>query len=240
MGCSTTGVAEATAFAGAEVDHAVGEAGFFQNLEELCRDGRRVARGLQDDGVAADNGGQRHAAHDGAGKVPRRNYHAYAQRDVAQPIALARQLHRRLSLREANRLQRIEVAEVNQLGDVAIGFSPVLADLEHHPRHQLKLTLAHQRAGAEQQPGALFNRGILPGLECLQRRLHCGLDLSSAGCLMDANNLRRLGRIERGRLLGGLDVASADDQVVLATQFVADSFNGSAHAARVVRVAEVK
>ncbi len=56
---------------------------------------------------------------------------------------------------------------------------------------------------------------------------------------MDADNLRRLGRIERGRLLGGLDVASADDQVVLAAQLGADFLDGGAHAARVLGVGEI-
>src|SRR5271166_5601418 len=55
-------IAEAVAMTGAEVDYAVGQAGFFQYLEELCRDGRRIARGLQDDGVAAHDGRKSHAA----------------------------------------------------------------------------------------------------------------------------------------------------------------------------------
>ena len=115
--------------------------------------------GLQDDRVATHDGGQRHAAHDGAGKIPRRNHHAHAQRNVTQPAALARQLHGRPGVGEAKRFQGVEIAEVNQFSDVAIGLGPVFADLEDHPRHQLELALAQQYAHPEQQVGAFLDGG---------------------------------------------------------------------------------
>ena len=104
------GIAEAVAVAGTEVDHAVRQSGFFQNLEKLCSDGRRIARRLQHNRVAAHDGRQRHAAHDRAREIPRRNHRAHAQRDVAQPVALARQLHRSLGFRQPQRFQRVEIA----------------------------------------------------------------------------------------------------------------------------------
>src|SRR5664279_1525038 len=133
----------------------------------------------------------------------------------------------------------VEVAEVNQLGDVAIGLGPVLADLKDHPRHQLKLALAQQRAHPEQQVGALLDGGKLPGVERLQRGLHRGLNLACARRLVNSDNLRRLGPIDRLRLLRWLQVTAADDQVVLAAQFVADLLDSGLHAARVLRVAEI-
>ena len=76
------GVAETCAAAGAEVHHALGQAGFFEQLEELRGDRRRIARRLQDNGVAADDRGHRHPGHDGAGEIPRRNHGADAERNV--------------------------------------------------------------------------------------------------------------------------------------------------------------
>ena len=76
--------------------------------------------------------------------------------------------------------------------------------------------------------------------EGLQRGLHRGLNLARACRLKNADNLRRLGGIERLRLLRRLQVAAADDQVVFAAQFVADFLDGRLHAARVLRIAEVK
>ena len=99
-------ISESSARARTEVHHAFRHAGFFQQFDELRRNGRRIAGGLQDHRVAADNRGQRHAGHDRAGKIPRRNHRAHAQRNVEQLIALSRQLHRRLSLGQAQRLRR--------------------------------------------------------------------------------------------------------------------------------------
>ena len=192
LGMRDDRVAEARAGAGAEVDHALGHAGFFEQFDKLRGDGRRVARRLQDDGVAADDRGQRHAGHDGAGEIPRRNHRAHAERNVHQRVALAGQLDRRLRLGEAQRFARVELAEVDGLGDVGVGLGPVLADFEDQPRHVFHLALAHQVADAEQQAGALFDRGAAPGFEGLQRGLHGGLNVLFAGFLMDADDLRWL------------------------------------------------
>ena len=72
-----------------EVDDAVGQAGLFEEGEEARGDGGGVGRGLEDDGVAGDDGGGGHAGHDGEGEVPRRDDGADAERDVAEVVALA-------------------------------------------------------------------------------------------------------------------------------------------------------
>jgi hypothetical protein len=89
LGMLDDGVAEGGAGAGAEVDHAVGHAGFFKDFNETGGDGGRIARGLENDGVAGDDGGRGHAGHDGEGKVPGRNDRAHAERNVEQLVALA-------------------------------------------------------------------------------------------------------------------------------------------------------
>src|SRR5207253_985368 len=79
-----------------EVHDPIRQTGFEKNFEKLGSDGRRIARWLQNDCIAADDGGSRHASHDGARKIPRRDDGAYAERDVAKLVMLAGKLHWRL------------------------------------------------------------------------------------------------------------------------------------------------
>ncbi len=60
-----------------------------------------------------------------------------------------------------------------------------------------------------------------------------------ARLLMDADNLRRLRRIQGFDLVGGLDALASDDEVVLAAELATDSLDGGAHLAGVVFMAEV-
>ena len=188
------GIAEARSCAGAEVHYAFGHADFFEQLDEFGGNGRRIARRLQDDGVAADDRGDGHAGHDGAGEIPGRNHGADAERNVGQRVALARQLHRRFGFREAQSFAGVELAEIDGLGDIGVGLAPVLADFKNQPRHVFHFALAHQVGGAEQQAGALFDRSVVPGLEGFERGLHGRLDVLFAGLLMDSDNLRRAAR----------------------------------------------
>ena len=143
-------VAKARAAAGTEIHHPFRHAALFQQFHKLCRNRRRIARRLQHHGVAADDRGQRHARHNGAGKIPRRNHSADAKRNVGESVAFARQLHGRLGLRKTQRLARVELAEIDGLGDVGIGLGPVLGNFEHQPGHVFQLALAHHIGDAEQ------------------------------------------------------------------------------------------
>ena len=191
LGMRHHGIAEAGAGAGTEIHHAFRHAALFQQLDKLRRDGRRIARRLQDHGVAADDRGQRHAGHDGAGKIPRRNHRAHAQRNVDQSVALARHLHRQFGPRQAQRLARVVFAEVDGLGDVGVGFGPVLADFENQPGAEFELALAQQIAHAEEQAGALFDRSPAPAGKGFERRLHRGLDVLLAGLLVQCRRPAR-------------------------------------------------
>ena len=149
-------VAETRAAAGTKVHDAFGHAAFFEQFDELRRNRRRIAGGFQDDGVAADDRSEGHAGHDGAGEVPRRNHGADAERNVGQCVALARQLHGRFDLREAQGLAPVELAEIDGLGDVGIGLEPVLGDFEDQPGHVFELAFAHHIGDAEQERGTLL------------------------------------------------------------------------------------
>ena len=232
-------VAEAGAAAGTEIHHPFGHSAFFEQFDKLRRDGRRIARRLQDDGVAADDRGQRHAGHDGAGKIPRRNHRAHAQRNVGQGVALAGQLHRRLGLGEAQRLARVELAEVDGLGDVGIGLKPVLRNFKDQPGHEFQLALAHQIAHAKQQRRALFGGSVSPAFEGLRSGIDGGLNVLLAGFLMDADHFGGFGRIDGTDLVRGLDAFAANDQVILAAQLPAHFFERGAHLAHILFLAEI-
>src|SRR3984957_10303097 len=222
LGMRHDGVSKAGSGARTEIHHALGHARFFEQLDELRGDGGRIARRLEDDGVATHDRYQRHASHDGARKIPRRNHGAYAQRNVHHRIVLAGQLDGRLRLRKAKRLASVELAEIDGLGNIGVGLSPVLADFKHQPRHEFHLALAHEITDAEHQAGALFHRGTAPRFECLERGGHRWLYVLLAGLLMGADNLRRFRWIQRLDLVGFLDAFASDDEVILVAQLSAN------------------
>src|SRR5579862_2480761 len=239
LGMGDDGVAETGSGAGTKIHYAFGHAGFFEQFHKLGGDRGRIARRLQNHRVAADNGGQRHASHNGAGKIPRRNDRAYAQRNVVQGVVFAGQLNRSLRFRKTQGLARVELAEVDGLGNVGIGLGPVLADFEDQPCHVFHLALAHEIADAEDEAGALFDGGTAPGFERFERGFHGRFDVIFVGFLMDADDLRGLRRIQRLDLVSRLDALAADDEVILAAKLSTDFGDGGAHAAGVFFVAEI-
>src|SRR5580704_7109211 len=90
-------VSDDAARTGDEIYGFLGNAGFKENVDESCGDGRRVGGGLDDDGVAGDKRGHDESGHDGAGEIPRGNNDTYTQGDVDEIVALA--THRREFLR---------------------------------------------------------------------------------------------------------------------------------------------
>ena len=173
-----------------------GHAGLFERFEEFRRDGGRIARRLEDHGVAADQAGAGHAERDGVGEIPRRNHRADAERDVAQEAALAGKLDDGFGLVEHQGLARVEFQEVDGFGGVGFGLVVVLADFEHQPGVEFELAPAQDIGGAEQHAGALFHGGVLPRLEGRERGLHGGLDVFEAGLLMNADDLGRIRRVD--------------------------------------------
>jgi hypothetical protein len=132
-----------------------------------------------------------------------------------------------------------ELEEVDRLGDIGVGFTPVLADFKNQPGHVIHFALAHEVGGAEQQTGALFDRGVFPGLEGFEGRLHRGFHMLFAGLLVDSHDLRWTRGIQRLDFVGGLDALAADDEVIFAAELAADALDGGAHIARVFFAAEI-
>jgi len=66
-------------------------------------------------------------------------------------------------MRHAQRFAGVEFAEVDGLGDIGVGFAPVLADLEDEPGAELEAALANYVGDVEDETGALFGRTAAPG-----------------------------------------------------------------------------
>ena len=239
LGMLDQGVAEAAAAAGDEVDHAIGRAAGFQGLEELRRDGHGVAAGLEDDGVAADDRGHGHAGEDGQGEIPRRNDGAHAEREVAQLAALAGPLHGRCGLGEAQRLAGVELDEVDGFGHFGVGLGEVLADLEDQPGRPLEFVVAQGAGHAEQEIGALVDRVSFQLSKALSAASMAAGTSSASAFWKMPTSWRGIRGVDRLQLGGGALAMAADDVVILAAELAAHSFNGGAHLAGGVFVAEI-
>ena len=109
-----------------EVNHALGQSGLFDDLDEFCGDGRRVRRRFENDSVAGDDRGQCHTRHDSERKIPRRNYRTDAERNVFEDVLLARIRCDRLFARPAQHLATVELAKIDRLRNIAVGLGPGL------------------------------------------------------------------------------------------------------------------
>ena len=239
LGVLHQAVAEGGAGTRAEIDHARRHAGFFERLEELGRDGGRIARRLQHHGIAAHRRGRRHAGCNGAGEIPGRDHRADAERDVTQVIAFAGRLHHRLGLGQDQSLAGVKFQEVDGLAGIGLGFIVILAHFQNQPGIELQLAPAQNVRGPEQQAGAFFPARVLPRLERRERSLHRRLDVFLACLLVHADHLGGIRRIHRANLLRRAAAFPADHQVILAAKFEADFINRRAHRPRVLRVAKV-
>ena len=160
------GVTDGAAGAWQEVDDTRGQAGFFEDFHETVGDHGGNRRGLQQDGVAGDEGGGGHADHDGAREIPRRNDDADAEGNVVEIVFFAGIIDDGLTLVQAHHLAAIEFEEVDGFGGVAVGFHPVLADFHHHRGTELVLASAQNGGGPDEDAGAGIGIDELPCLEC--------------------------------------------------------------------------
>ena len=209
-------IADFAAAAGDEVHDAGRQSCFFEQREESIRDPRRVARRLEHDGVACDDGRGGHPRHDRQREVPRRNHRADAEGDVDEIVVLAFDLRDRLLARVAIRLARVELEEVDGLGRIRVRLGPRLADFERHRGRELVLALAHQRRGFEQHAGANLNRLTLPRLERFPARLDRLLDMLARAALETAKELILVGGVDGVECFQTGDALAADDEWIIA------------------------
>ena len=111
-----------------EVDHAIWHAGLDEQLHEALREHRRVVRGLEDDGVPADERRHDLPRRDGDREVPRRDHADDADGLPNAHLELVGQLGGRRVAEEATSLAGHVVAHVD-------GFLDVAARLGEHLPH---------------------------------------------------------------------------------------------------------
>ncbi len=202
-------------------------------------DGGSIDRGLQDDGIAADDRCCGHSGHDGEGKVPGRDDGSDAERDVAELVVLAGELDGRGRGVQLERFAAVELEKVDGLAYVGVGLAPVLSDLEGEPGAELELALSNQVGSAEEKGSALGGGGPAPGREGGERGGDGLLGKIGLGALMDSDDLGWPRRVDRDDLALGLQAAAADDQVVLPSELGFDIGKSLLHRPLVFGVVEV-
>ena len=145
-----------------EVDDARRHAGLEQQLDEALREHRRVVRGLEDDGVAADERRHDLPRGDRDREVPRRDHADDADRRPDAHVELVRKLGRRRVPEQAAALAGHVVAHVDRFLDVAAGLGEHLPHLARHQVRELGLVLGDERAEPEQDLAALRRRHEAP------------------------------------------------------------------------------
>ena len=126
-----------------------GHAGFVEHAREMPAHDRRLLGRLEDDRIAGDQCGHGHAAGYGQRKIPGRDDHRYAPRDVLGIIGLAWNVALP-RLGEPDHLPRIEFAEIDGFGNVAIRFFPGLSAFKYLPCRQLEAAPAQNRRSLDQ------------------------------------------------------------------------------------------
>ena len=145
------------------VDDAVGESRVGEQLDEALRQQRRVLRRLEDDGVAADEGGRELPRRDRDREVPGRDRPDDADRLADAHHELVRQLGGGRLAEQAPALARHVEAHVDRLLDVAARLGEHLPHLAAHELGELLLALGQERREAVQDVRALRRRDQPPG-----------------------------------------------------------------------------
>ena len=183
-----------------------------QDLDEALGEQRRVLRGLQHDGVAADERRSELPGRDGDRKVPRRDRADDADRHPHAHHELVPELgRRRLAVHAASLACHVE-AHVDRLLDVAAGLRLDLAHLVRHQVGQLGLALGEEGGEAVQHLRALGSRSQAPLVVGRARGRDGAVDVFGPGLRKRAEHLAGRGTQALERLPGGgIDPLAADE-----------------------------
>ena len=211
VGVLDEALADRLAAAVDDVEDAGGEAGLLEDLDEALAEHRRVARGLEHDGVSADERGRNLPARDGDGEVPRGDRADNADRLANAHLELVRHLRRRRLAEEAAALAGHVEGHVDGFLDVAARLGANLAHLAHHQLGQLVLALDEPLRDAEEDFAAPGRRRQAPALVGLLRRLDRAVDVVLGRARERADRLAGGGirRVE-GLVAGGVHPLAAD------------------------------
>ena len=195
-----------------DVEDARRQPGLLEDLDEALAQHRRVARGLEDDRVAADERGRDLPARDGDREVPGRDRADDADRLADAHLELVRHLRRRRLAEEAPALAGHVEGHVDRLLDVAAGLGAHLPHLAHHQLGQLVLVLDEALRDPEENLAAARRRRQAPALVGLLRGLDRAVDVGLRRARERPDRLAR-GRVRRVErvVAGGVDPLAADE-----------------------------
>ena len=212
VGVADDPVADVAPEAVDDVDDAVRHAGLGQQLDEALAERGRVVRGLEDDGVAADERRHDLPGGDRDREVPRRDHADDADRHADAHVELVGELGGRRLAVEAPALAGHVVAHVDRFLDVSPGLGEHLAHLARHQLGELLLVLGDERREAEDDLAALRRGHEPPAPVRLLGRLDRAVDVLRAGARERPDRLarRRAQALER-LAAGGVDPLAADE-----------------------------
>ena len=206
-----------------------GEAGLDQHFGEPGCHRRRVARRLHDDGVARDQRGGGHARENRQRKIPRRDDDTHPQRQVNQFVLFAGHLVEGRRRGQTQHLSRVELAKVDGLGDIGLGFDPGLAGLMDQPGVELHLAPAQDCGRAEQHGDTFGRRSGAPLREEGVGLLDRAARQFEGRSLMNSDDFGGMRRVQRLQLGGRPDALSTDQERVLPAELDADLGQSELH-----------
>jgi hypothetical protein len=195
-----------------QVGDAGRDTGLFENLEQAHGAERRVFRGLEHDGVAAEQRGEELPRRDRHREVPRRDQRADPHRNAHGHGELVRQLGRRGDAEQAPSFAAGVKSGVDPLLDVPPRLFQDLSHLARHVAGDLFFSLPEQRPRAEEDLSPLRRGQEAPAAKRLLRRGDRFGDVVGGGSRKDADQIVTVGgvsileRLSRSRL----DPLSAD------------------------------
>src|SRR5438034_1499348 len=184
---------------GEEIQNARRNACFLEHLHEHGAADNRLLGRFHDDGVSSNNSGRRHAAENRDRKIPRRDYEGDATRPVMMITFFARDLLREFWAPESPHLLRVERAKIDRFADIGVGFRPWLADFENFYCREFVAPALQNVGRALQQLRPLLDRRPSPFFECRTRSFNGTLGFVDSSFGSIADNLGRLGWINRRR-----------------------------------------
>src|ERR1017187_82936 len=181
--------------AGHDVDDAFGKAGVGEGANQVERGEWGVLRGLDDAGVAADDGGQQLPGRDRHGKVPGRDHAADADGLAHGHGELVGHLGGDGGAEEAAAFAGVVVSGVDGFLHVTARLGEHLAHFAGHVAGVIFFALDENFGGAENHFGAARGGDEAPFGEGALGRVHGGVDVGLGGLLEDADHVARVGGI---------------------------------------------
>ena len=199
--------------AGHDVDDAFGKSGIDQRANQVEGRQRRVLRGLDDAGVAADDGGQQLPRGDRHGKIPGRDHAADADGLPHRHRELVGHFRGRGGTEHAAPFAGVVVSSVDGFLHVAAGLGEHFTHFAGHVAGMVLLALNQNLGGAEDDLRTARGGDEAPLGECSLGGSDGRVHVSLAGFLEDADYLAGVGGIAIFKRLSarGLDPLAVDE-----------------------------